>query len=67
MIVGGFKSLTTPQGPEKLIEVYDLNTGEWHTLESMNEAAAEQALVSLNDGRVMAIGGTNDSNEEILA
>ncbi len=48
--------------PEDLVESYDTDTGEWQTLGPMNEPAIEHSLVPLNDGRVMVVGGFNDSN-----
>ena len=46
--------------PESLVESYSLDTGEWQTLDPMNEAAMEQTLVALDDGRIIATGGISD-------
>ena len=40
-----------------VVEAYDLSTGAWHTLEPMNQPAAQRWLVPLHDGRVLAAGG----------
>ncbi len=48
--------------PEDLVESYNTATGEWQTLGPMNEPAMEHSLVPLKDGRIMAVGGFNDSN-----
>ena len=66
VVVGGLdlsamsSSVTTIE-PEDLVEYYNTDTGEWHILEPMNVAAMEHSLVALNDGRIMAVGGFNDS------
>ena len=46
-----------------MVEIYDPVTGEWQSPEAMNKSAAEQSVVSLADGRALAIGGfVSDSN-----
>ena len=48
--------------PEDLVEYYDTDTGEWQILKPMNIATMEHSLVALNDDRVMAVSGFNDSS-----
>lgn len=67
MVVGGLdlsamSSSATTIEPEDLVEYYNTDTGEWQILEPMNVAAMEHSLVTLNDGRIMAVGGFNDSS-----
>ena len=60
LIVGGVDGTPGSVAADSLdvVETYDPGIEEWQTLEPMNEAAVEQALVSLADGRVLAIGGS---------
>lgn len=67
MVVGGLdleamSSSFATIDPVDIVESYNTDTGEWQTLEPMNEVAMEHSLVLLNDGRIMAVGGFNDSN-----
>ena len=66
VVVGGLdleaiSSSSTTIEPEDLVESYNTDTGEWQTLGPMNEPAMEHSLVPLNGGRIMAVGGFNDS------
>lgn len=67
VVVGGLdleamSSSSTTIEPEDLVESYNTNTGEWQTLGPMNEPAMEHSLITLNNGRIMAVGGFNDSS-----
>ena len=67
VVVGGLdmEAMSSPQATietESLVESYGVDTGEWQTLNPMNEAAMEQSLVALDDGRVIAAGGISDLN-----
>ena len=65
VVVGGLdlEAMSSSQAtiePEALVESYNVGTGEWQTLNPMNEAAMEQTLVALDDGRVIVTGGISD-------
>ncbi len=60
--VSGMWSGPTSAEPLDVVETYDPATGEWQTLEAMNESATEQSVVPLDEGRIMAVGGFNESH-----
>ena len=67
LVVGGLDvSGTAPpfSRPEVVneVEILDLNTGDWQLVAPMNRALRVQWLFSLNDGRVMALGGLWDES-----
>jgi N-acetylneuraminic acid mutarotase len=68
IVVGGLdlkamsSSLATIE-PADLVESYNTDTGEWQTRGPMNEPAMEHSLVLLDDGRVMVVGGFNESDK----
>ena len=70
IVVGGLDlgAMSSPRGviePEALVESYNVATDEWQTLGPMVEAAVEHSLLSLKDGRVMAMGGVSDFEAQI--
>ena len=48
------------------VEAYDPDSGEWQTLQPINEAAVQLTLVHLSDGRVMAVGGVSDIDSMLV-
>ncbi len=65
VVVGGLdlEAISSSQAtiePEALVESYSVDAGEWKTLNPMNEAAMEQTLVALDDGRIIVAGGISD-------
>ena len=58
LTVGGVDGNTMDADSLDVVQAYDPVKGEWQDLEPMNEAAVEQAVVSLADGRVLAAGGS---------
>ena len=62
-VVGGFASPMSSMTLIYVVETYDLDTGEWQIVESMNETAMERTLLAMRDGRVMAVGGFNELSQ----
>ena len=68
LVVGGSAIASTSLLPNSyaypktldMVEAYDLDSGEWQTLEPINNATAQQTLIHMGDGRVMAVGGFTD-------
>ncbi|MDO9576403.1 MAG: kelch repeat-containing protein [Candidatus Cloacimonadales bacterium] len=52
LVAGGSNS-----GPLSSCEIYDPNTGQWTTTDSMNYARTNFSLTKLSNGMVLAIGG----------
>ena len=63
LVAGGFDGSLPPSNPPnfKNAEIYDWHTGEWTKIKSMNTARAAAAAVRLEDGRVMVIGGADET------
>ena len=53
-------ALGLSEAPTTIVESYDPQAGVWQSLAPMNVATFNHALVRLEDGRVLAIGGTLD-------
>ena len=53
-------ALGLSEAPTTIVESYDPQAGTWQSLAPMNVATFNHAHVSLEDGRVLAIGGTLD-------
>lgn len=53
-------ALGLSEAPTTIVESYDPQAGAWQSLAPMNVATFNHALASLEDGRVLAIGGTLD-------
>jgi hypothetical protein len=51
-----------PTGSERA-EIYDPTAGAWAQVDSLNKERADPALVALQDGRGMVLGGTNAQSE----
>ncbi len=63
LVTGGANAvmeLGLSQVPTTVAEAYDPQAGAWQSLTPMNVATFNHAHVSLEDGRVLAIGGTLD-------
>ncbi|MXY21536.1 MAG: hypothetical protein F4Y49_09420 [Dehalococcoidia bacterium] len=63
LVTGGANAamgLGLSEAPTAIAEVYDPQTNTWQSLASMNVATFNHVHVSLEDGRVLAIGGTLD-------
>lgn len=67
LVVGGAEIITRSSSSDDVypdtmdtVEAYDPDSGEWQTLQPINEAAMQLTLVRLSDGRVMAVGGVSD-------
>lgn len=63
LVTGGGNAvmeLGLSQAPTTIAEAYDPQAGAWQSLAHMNVATFNHAHVSLQDGRVLAIGGTLD-------
>ena len=58
----GGQSGSLPES-EKVVEIYDPATGLWQQAASMNEILERQAVVLLDDGRVLVTGGRDDDFE----
>lgn len=50
-------------GQANTAEVYDLNTNSWSIVASMNHERWNHASVTLDDGRVLVIGGTSAASD----
>ena len=67
LVAGGFDgSLPFPPSPPPNsifpdAEIYNWHTGEWTPIAPMNTARAAAAAVRLEDGRVMVIGGADET------
>ena len=51
-----------PTGSERA-EIYDPTAGAWAQVDSLNKERADPALVALQDGRGMVLGGTNPESQ----
>ena len=63
LVTGGGNTaigLGLSEAPTAIAEAYDPQTNTWQSLASMNVATFSHAHVGLEDGRVLAIGGTLD-------
>ena len=62
LVTGGDAAmgLGLSEAPTTVAETYDPQTNTWQSLAPMNVATFNHAHVSLEDGRVLAIGGTLD-------
>ena len=67
VLVTGGLDFSDPTGFEikypKETEILDLHTGEWHQAASMNDSAENNAVVPLQDGRVMVVHSGMASGE----
>src|SRR5215469_5530163 len=60
LVAGGFDgTLANVNFPDA--EIYDWHTGQWTRIASMNTARAAAVAVRLEDGRVMVIGGADET------
>jgi len=60
LVAGGFDgSMTNFDFPDA--EIYNWHTGEWTRIAPMNTARSAPAAVRLEDGRVMVIGGADET------
>ncbi len=63
LVTGGGDAATAlglSEAPTTIAEAYDPQADAWQSLAPMNVATFSHALVSLEDGRMLAIGGTLD-------
>lgn len=64
LAAGGARRSGGYQDPVASVEIFDVSTGTWEVAAAMQRPRAQHVLVVLDDGRVLAAGGTEDDAYE---